>query len=86
MADSFTKRDVRSSRQIQERDKPLVVISSGKEVKRSKAWEEKQRDLTELTDELRHWDIVNGAPHRVWETLEGRQQIEKRLRQLVQDE
>ncbi|GJN73019.1 integral membrane protein [Purpureocillium lilacinum] len=86
VADSFTKRDVRSSRQIQERDKPLVVISSGKEVKRSKAWEEKQRDLTELTDELRHWDIVNGAPHRVWETLDGRQQIEKRLRQLVQDE
>lgn len=83
VADSFTRRDVQSSRQIQQRDTPLVVISSGREVKRSGEWEKKQRDLTTLTDNLKHWDIVNKAPHQVWETLEGRQQIEKRLRQLV---
>lgn len=80
---SFTKRDVQSSRQIQEKDTALVVVSSGKEVKRSTTWEEKQRDLTTLTDNLKDWDIVNGAPHHVWETLEGREQIEKRLKKLV---
>lgn len=80
---SFTKRDVQSSRQIQEKDTALVVVSSGKEVKRSTTWEKKQRDLTTLTDNLKHWDIVNGAPHHVWETLDGRDQIEKRLKQLV---
>ncbi|KND90244.1 Uncharacterized protein C23C11.06c [Tolypocladium ophioglossoides CBS 100239] len=84
VVDSFTKRDVQSSRQIQQRDTPLVVVSSGREVKRSGEWEKKQRDLTTLTDNLKHWDIVDGAPHQVWDTREGRQQIEKRLRQLVQ--
>lgn len=83
VADSFTKRDVRSSRRTQKRDLPLVVISSGIEVNRSELWERQQKDLTMLTDELKHWDIVSGAPHQVWETLEGRQQIEERLRQLV---
>lgn len=81
--DSFTKRDVKSSRQIQEKDTPLVVISSGIQVKRSKDWERKQRDLTSLTDNLKEWDIVNGAGHEVWGTLEGREMIEKRLKQLV---
>lgn len=80
---SFTKRDVESSRQIQEKDTPLVVITSGKEMKRTKVWEKKQRDLTTLTDKLLHWDIVNDAPHEVWRSLEGREKIEKRLRQLL---
>jgi pimeloyl-ACP methyl ester carboxylesterase len=84
--DSFTKRDVQSSRQIQERDTPLVVISSGVEVKRSRNWERKQRDLTSLTDNLKKWDIVNGAGHEVWTTLEGREVIEKRLRELLRRE
>ncbi|KAG6148080.1 hypothetical protein E4U47_007482 [Claviceps purpurea] len=81
--ESFTKRDVQSSRQIQDKDTPLVVVSSGEEIKRSKQWEQKQRDLTTLTDNLQKWDIVNGAPHAVWETLEGREQIERRLKALV---
>ncbi|TWU78020.1 hypothetical protein ED733_006481 [Metarhizium rileyi] len=81
--ESFTKRDVKSSRQIQEQDTPLVVISSGVEVKRSRNWERKQRDLTRLTDNLKEWDIVNGAGHEVWGTMEGREVIEKRLRDLV---
>ncbi|KHN94491.1 uncharacterized protein MAM_07679 [Metarhizium album ARSEF 1941] len=81
--ESFTKRDVKSSRQIQERETPLVVISSGVEVKRSKEWERKQRDLTTVTDNLKEWDIVNGAGHEVWRTLEGREVIERRLKQIV---
>lgn len=84
--DSFTKRDVQSSRQIQEKDTPLVVVSSGVEVKRSKIWERKQRDLTGLTDNLKEWDIVNGAGHEVWGTLEGRNVIEERLKALVRRE
>ncbi|KJZ76621.1 hypothetical protein HIM_03957 [Hirsutella minnesotensis 3608] len=84
VADSFTRRDVQGSRQIQDKETPLVVISSGDEVKDSETWDHKQRDLTKLTDNLKHWDVIDEAPHRVWETLEGRQQIERRLRQLVQ--
>ena len=83
--DSFTKREVVSSRQIQERDTPLVVVSSGRQIKRDSKWEKKQRDLTKLTDNLRDWDIVDNAPHHVWETLEGRNKIEKRLQQLLKD-
>jgi pimeloyl-ACP methyl ester carboxylesterase len=83
VADSFTKRDVRSSRQIQLQETPLVVVSSGKLIKSSGKWEKKQRDLTKLTDNLKKWDIVEDAPHEVWRTLEGRDRIEKRLRQLV---
>lgn len=83
VAGSFTKRDVEGSREIQHRDTALVVISSGKQVKNDKRWYKKQKDLTKLTDNLKHWDIVDGAPHEVWTTLEGRDKIEKRLSQLV---
>lgn len=83
VADSFTRRDVQGSRAIQDKETPLVVISSGVEVRDSSGWEDRQRDLTKLTDKLKHWDVVDDAPHRVWETLEGREQIERRLRQLV---
>lgn len=83
VANSFTKRDVKTSRQIQLRDTPLAVISSGKAIKKNGVWEKMQRDLTELTDELKGWDIVNDAPHEVWRTLSGRQKIEKRLKELV---
>ncbi|KAM0255423.1 hypothetical protein ACHAQJ_005791 [Trichoderma viride] len=81
--DSFTKRDVDSSRQIQEKNTPLVVISSGRKVKASDEWATKQRDLTRLTDKLQHWDIVDDAPHEVWLTLDGREKIEKRLKKMV---
>lgn len=83
VADSLTKRDVISSKAIQYQDTPLVVISSGKQIRRDSEWEEKQRDLTHLTRRLEDWDIVDNAPHQVWRTLEGREQIEKRLRKLV---
>lgn len=83
VAGSFTRRDAQTSRSVQDRRTPLVIISSGKHVKASHEWERKQRDLTKLTDKLRHWDIVDGAPHDVWRTYEGRQKIEKRIGQLV---
>jgi pimeloyl-ACP methyl ester carboxylesterase len=83
VADSLTKRDVTSSRAIQYKDTPITIISSGDEVRKDDEWEKKQRDLTHLTNNLRHWDIVNKAPHQVWNTLEGREIIEKRLGQMV---
>lgn len=83
VADSLTKRDVTSSRAIQSRDVPVVVISSGIKMKRDSQWEEKQRDLTQLTDNLHDWDVVHKAPHQVWRTLDGREVIEKRIKQLV---
>lgn len=83
VADSLTKRDVISSRAIQDRGVPVVVISSGIKIRTDSQWEEKQRDLTQTTDELHDWDIVKKAPHQVWTTLEGREVIEKRIKQLV---
>ncbi|KAI7768291.1 hypothetical protein LZL87_014045 [Fusarium oxysporum] len=61
VARSFTRRDAKNSRQIQDKDTPLVVITSGLPVKQSNTWEKKQRDLTELTDKLKGWDIVDSA-------------------------
>ncbi|KIL88520.1 hypothetical protein FAVG1_08602 [Fusarium avenaceum] len=83
VARSLTRRDVKNSRQVQDKETPLVVISSGLRVKQSSAWEKKQRDLTKLTDKLNSWDIVDEAPHEVWKTFEGREMIEKRLKELV---
>ncbi|KAJ8111265.1 hypothetical protein ONZ43_g5662 [Nemania bipapillata] len=83
VAGTLSKRDVASSRAIQDRDVPLTLVSSGAKIRKDSKWEEKQRDLSGLTHNLHHWDIANDAPHRVWETMEGRELIEKRLRQLV---
>ncbi|TQN75275.1 hypothetical protein CSHISOI_00132 [Colletotrichum shisoi] len=83
VADTLTKREVISSKAIQYPDAPLVLISSGENIRKDSEWEDKQRDLSHLTRNLKHWDIVDKAPHNVWETLEGRQKIEKRLRQMV---
>lgn len=84
VATSLTKRDVAASRAIQNQKTPLVVISSGRQIQKDREWESKQRDLSHLTRDLRSWDVVDGAPHRIWDTLEGREVIEKRLRKLVQ--
>ncbi|KAK1757669.1 hypothetical protein QBC47DRAFT_376666 [Echria macrotheca] len=83
VADSLSKRDVVSSRVIQDRNTPVVVISSGEKIRRDSEWEEKQRDLTHITLNLEDWDIVDKAPHQVWRTFEGREMIERRLRKLV---
>ncbi|KAK3372510.1 hypothetical protein B0H63DRAFT_401128 [Podospora didyma] len=83
VADSFTKKEVIASRQIQDPNTPVVVISSGDKIRRDSEWEDKQRDLTHLTNNLEDWDIVDEAPHQIWRTLKGRELIEKRLKKLA---
>jgi len=83
VANSLTKSEVSSARNIQALDTPLVVISSGIEVRRDEEWGRKQNDITHLTDTLVAWDVVNKAPHQVWKTSEGRKIMEKRLGELV---
>ena len=83
VADSLTRNEVMQARNIQSRKTPLVVVSSGIEVRRDHDWARKQEDLTKLTKRLVSWDQVNGAPHEVWKTLEGRNVLEQRLGQLV---
>ncbi|EAS33741.3 uncharacterized protein CIMG_04765 [Coccidioides immitis RS] len=84
VADSITKSEISSARNIQTPSTPLVVVSSGKEMKRSEKWADKQEDLTKITQNLLAWDIVKDAPHGVWETVEGKQTLEKRLKQLIE--
>lgn len=83
VANSLTKNEVSSARNIQFEDTPLVLISSGIEVRKDSEWEKKQRDLSHLTKNLVSWDIVNKAPAQVWTTYNGRETIEKRLKELV---
>lgn len=83
VADSLTKNEVASARNIQSDTTPLVVVSSGVEVRKDATWERKQKDLTTITDRLIGWDVVNGAPHQIWQTVQGRDVLEKRLGQLV---
>ncbi|GAB7341455.1 hypothetical protein MBLNU457_7694t1 [Dothideomycetes sp. NU457] len=83
IADSLTKSEVVTARQIQTPNTPLVVISSAISNRRDSEWERKQADLTHLTENLVAWDVVNKAPHEVWHTLEGRQVMEKRLGDLL---
>jgi len=83
VAGSVTKNDAVNARHIQYKDCPLSVISSGIEVKKDKEWERKQRELSQYTDNLVSWDIVNKAPAEIWRTFDGRETIEKRLKELV---
>jgi pimeloyl-ACP methyl ester carboxylesterase len=82
VANSLSKNEVVTSRAIQSKNTPLVVVSSGVEVRRDSQWERKQRDLTHLTRNLVAWDVVDKSPHEVWSTLEGREILEKRLKKL----
>lgn len=83
VAESLTKNEVGSARHIQLENVPLALISSGIDVKKDRTWEKKQEDLSHLTKKLISWDIVSKAPSEVWRTYEGRQAIEKRLKELV---
>ena len=83
VADSLTKNEVSSARHIQRESTPLVLISSGINVRKDSEWEKKQRDLSHLTNKLVAWDIVNKAPADVWTTYEGRATIESRVKELV---
>lgn len=83
VADSITKSEISSARNIQSPEMRLVVVSSGIETQRSQRWAEKQADLRKVTDNLVAWDVVRRAPHEVWRTFEGRTTLEKRLKELV---
>ncbi|KAK5654994.1 hypothetical protein OQA88_6753 [Cercophora sp. LCS_1] len=45
MANSLSKREVASSRTIQDKDTPVVIISSGEKIRRDSVWEDKVRSL-----------------------------------------
>ena len=83
VAESLTKDDILQGRNIQFEKVPLVVVSSGINVRKDEEWRRKQEDLTTITQHLLNWDVVNAAPHEVWRTLNGRNILEKRLGELV---
>ncbi|KAK6439323.1 hypothetical protein LTR95_004468 [Oleoguttula sp. CCFEE 5521] len=83
VADSLTRSEVSTARTVQGVKTPLVVVSSGISCRKDEDWKRKQEDLTKITDNLVSWDIVNKAPHYIWETYDGRQIMEKRLGELV---
>ncbi|KAF2099816.1 hypothetical protein NA57DRAFT_65704 [Rhizodiscina lignyota] len=85
VADSLTKNEVASARTIQDKEVPLVLVSSGIEVKRDGEWERKQRDLTKITSKCLEWTVVRKAPHEVWKTLEGRDAMERGLGMLMRE-
>ncbi|GES59715.1 integral membrane protein [Aspergillus terreus] len=86
VAATMTASEIQTARHVQEADTPLMVVSSGVEVRKSQRWAKAQQDLTKVTRNLQEWDVVKGAPHEVWRTVDGRQLLEKRLRQLVKGE
>ena len=83
VAKSFTKSEVSQARNIQDKDIPLVVVSSGIHYRTDEEWAKKQEDLTKITNNLVAWDIVNKAPQEVWKTFQGRQILERRMAELV---
>lgn len=83
VADSLTKNEVVTARNIQAPKVPLVVVTSGVHLQKDKDWERKQEDLTKVTANLIAWDVVKGAPsEEIWKSDEGRKVMEKRLGQL----
>lgn len=83
VATSLTRSEARTSRTIQAPNLPLVVVSSGIKYRTDEEWADKQHDLTKITGKLLSWEVVNKAPHYVWQTREGRDVMEKGLAQLV---
>jgi pimeloyl-ACP methyl ester carboxylesterase len=82
-AQTITYSEIRTAQHVQMPGTPVVVVSSGTEVRKNDQWAKKQEELTKITDNLKDWDIVQGAPHEVWRVAEGRVVLEKRLRELV---
>jgi len=83
VATTFTMNEVIAARAILPRDIPFAVVSSGKAVKKDKAWADGQRELSKLTDELIAWDIVDNAGHEVWKSEKGAEILQKRIGQLL---
>ncbi|EDN08237.1 predicted protein [Histoplasma mississippiense (nom. inval.)] len=83
VADSTTKSEISSAKNIQSPSMQLVVVSSGIEVRSNQKWADKQKELTNITDNLVAWDIVKNAPHEVWRTDNGKALLGDRLKKLV---
>jgi pimeloyl-ACP methyl ester carboxylesterase len=82
---TMTAAEVQSARHIQMGQTPLVVVSSGQAMRKDPEWAKRQEDLSTITNKLVAWDVVHDAPHEVWTDAEGRQVLEKRLREIVQE-
>jgi pimeloyl-ACP methyl ester carboxylesterase len=82
VAETFTKNEIEAARAILPRDMPVIVVSSGTEVKRDTAWFDGQRELSHLGGGAEAWDVVDGVGHEVWRSERGREVLEKRLLQL----
>ncbi|OJD15183.1 hypothetical protein AJ78_04546 [Emergomyces pasteurianus Ep9510] len=83
VADSTTKSEISSAKNIQSPSMRLVIVSSGIEMRKSQEWADKQKDLTNITEKLVAWDVVKGAPHEVWRTDHGKALLGEKLKQLV---
>ncbi|KAJ5921606.1 hypothetical protein N7454_009080 [Penicillium verhagenii] len=83
VAVTMTAAEVQSARHIQMGTTPLVVISSGQEVRSSPEWADRQEDLSHITSSLLSWDVVHDAPHEIWANAEGRRVLERRLRDIL---
>lgn len=84
VAVTMTAAEVQSARHIQVGETPLIVVSSGQKAQKDSLWADRQEDLSHITNKLVSWDVVHDAPHEVWTNGEGRQVLEKRLRELVE--
>ncbi|KAJ5964937.1 uncharacterized protein N7479_004813 [Penicillium vulpinum] len=85
VAVTMTSAEIKSARHVQMGHAPVVVVSSGQEVRKNPQWEERQEDLSHITDNLLSWDIAEDAPHEVWSTGQGRELLERHLKELVQE-
>ncbi|KAL2801603.1 hypothetical protein BJX63DRAFT_442171 [Aspergillus granulosus] len=72
VAGSMMRSEIEAASHVQMADMPLTI-----------KWASKQEDHTNITKNLKNWDIVKDAPHEVWKTTEGRRVLEKRLREMV---
>jgi pimeloyl-ACP methyl ester carboxylesterase len=84
VAESMTSSEIASAKNIQIPDTPLVVVSSGVEVRKNEKWAKQQEEMTKVTDNLVSWDVVRGAKHEVWTSWEGRKVLERRLGEIVE--
>ena len=84
VAVTMTSAEVQSARHIQMGATPLIVVSSGRKMRADPEWAKRQEDLSHITDKLLSWDVVHDAPHEVWTDGEGRQVLERRLKDIVQ--
>lgn len=83
---SVTANEVERAKEAQDPRLPLAVVGSGAQAKRDSRWADKQRELGKVTENLKVWTIVDGAPHEVWTAKQGKKVLEGALKELLSDE